>query len=139
MTTSEYISNQISERQQLLTDIHNIITKEDKTVTAAIEPMMGKEMIIYKASGAFKYALSSVKKHISLHVLPMYGSASLFSKYKALLPDANFQKGCINFNNEKEMPLSIVKQLMKDCSKIDMIAVREAYLKSKKEKAKAVK
>jgi len=57
-------------------------------------------MIVYNAPGIFKYGLSSVKNYMSLHVLPIYGSASLHSKYKALLLNANFQKGCINFKNE---------------------------------------
>ena len=136
MTALEFISQQPSERQKLLTQIHKIIIKEDKTVTADIEPMMRKEMIVYK-SGIFKYGLSSVKNYMSLHLLPMYGSPVIYSKYKALLPKANFQKGCINFNNEEEMPLNIVKQLIHDCSKIDLLKIREDYIQSKKEKTKA--
>jgi hypothetical protein len=100
-------------------------------VKADIGAMMGKEMIIYKAPGTFKYGLSSVKKHMSLHLLPMYTSSKLYAKYKELLPDANFQKGCINFKSVKEMPLKIIKQLVQDCSAVDLLAIRENYLKSK--------
>jgi len=96
---------------------------------------MGKEMIIYNASGSFKYGLSSVKNYMSLHVLPMYGSPILYEKYKGLLKEANFQKGCINFKNKDEMPLKIVKDLIADCSKIDLRAIRENYLKSKSKKS----
>ena len=96
---------------------------------------MGKEMIIYNAPGTFKYGLASVKKYMSLHVLPMYGSPVIYEKYKALLKDASFQKGCINFKNKDEMPLKIVQDLISDCSKIDLRALREEYLKSKKKKA----
>jgi hypothetical protein len=96
--------------------------------------MMGKEMIIYNAPGSFKYGLSSVKNYMSLHVLPMYGSTILYNKYKVLLKEANFQKGCINFKNKDEMPLKIVKDLIADCSKIDLRALRENYLKSKSKK-----
>jgi len=131
MTITDYISKQLPERRALLKKIHEIILREDKTVTPTIEPMMAKEMIIYKARGGFKYGLSSVKNYISLHVLPIYGSTTLYTKYQDLLPKATFQKGCINFKNEEEMPLEIVKQLMADCSKIDLHAIREAYLKSK--------
>ena len=42
-------------------------------------------MIVYNAPGIFKYGLPSVKNYMSLHDLPIYGSASLHSKYKALL------------------------------------------------------
>ena len=95
---------------------------------------MGKEMIIYNAPGTFKYGLSSLKNYMSLHVLPMYGSKALYEKYKGLLREANFQKGCINFKSKNEMPLKIVKDLIADCSKIDLRAIRENQLKSKSKK-----
>ena len=134
MSISEFISTQPEERQELLSQLHEIIIQKDKTVTSIIAPMMGKEMIIYNAPGTFKYGLSSVKNYMSLHVLPMYGSTILYEKYKALLKEANFQKGCINFKNKDELPLKIVKDLIADCSKIDLRALRENYLKSKSKK-----
>lgn len=97
--------------------------------------MMGKEMILYNAPGTFKYALASVKNHLSLHLLPMYSSPAIYEKYKALLAGAGFQKGCINFKRKEEMPLNIVKNLIADCSKIDLVAIRENQLKSKSKKA----
>ena len=135
MTISAFISGQPADRQALLTELHDIIIQNDKTVTPVIAPMMGKEMIIYNAPGTFKYGLASVKNYMSLHVLPMYGSPILYEKYKALLKDAAFQKGCINFKNKDEMPLNIVNKLIADCSKIDLLAIREEYLRSKKKKA----
>lgn len=134
MSISEFISNQPEERQKLLSQLHEIIIQKDKTITPVIAPMMGKEMIIYNVSGSFKYGLSSVKNYMSLHVLPMYGSTILYKKYKGLLKEANFQKGCINFKNVDEMPLKIVKDLIADCSKIDLRAIRENYLKTKSKK-----
>ena len=132
MSISEFISEQLLERQRLLSQIHKIIIREDKSVKAAVEPMMGKEMIVYKALGIFKYGLSSVKNYMSLHVMPIYASPVLYSRYKDLLKTANFQKGCINFKNENEMPLDILKKLIEDCSKIDLKKIKEDYIKSKK-------
>jgi hypothetical protein len=117
MSILKFILAQPAERQQLLKDIHTIIIETDKTIDAGVELMMGKEMIVYKAPGIFKYGLSSVKNYMSLHVMPIYASPVLYSKYKNLLPKATFQKGCINFKNAAEMPLHIVKQLIADCSK----------------------
>ncbi|HSZ85813.1 MAG TPA: hypothetical protein VK787_07265 [Puia sp.] len=108
MTVFEFISKQPGERQKLFREIHEIIIREDKNVKADIGPMMGKEMIIYNAPGTFKYGLASVKSHMSLHLLPMYVSPKLYEKFKELLPDANFQKGCINFKNGHEVPLKII-------------------------------
>ena len=134
MTIAEFIALQPAERQGLLAELHELILQKDKTVTAEIAPMMGKDMIIYNAPGTFKYALSSVKKHMSLHVLLMYMNPAIYDKYKGLLIDASFQKGCINFNSKEEMPLKIVKELMAECATIDLRAIRENYLKSKTKK-----
>jgi hypothetical protein len=64
--------------------------------------------------------------------MPIYGSITLHSKYKRLLPLANFKKGCINFKNENEMPIDILRDLIIDCSSFDLSKMREEYLKSKK-------
>lgn len=134
MSISEFISTQPEERQELLSQLHEIIIQQDKTVTPVIALMMGKEMIVYNAPASFKYGLSSVKNYMSLHVLPMYVSPILYEKYKVLLKEASFQKGCINFKNKDEMPVKIVKDLIADCSKIDLRAIRENQLKSKSKK-----
>ena len=134
-TSQQYITQQPAERQGVLTALHKVIVENDTTVTPVVEPMMGKEMIMYKGRGMMKYALASVKNYMSLHVLPMYGSAILYNKYKALLPAANFQKGCINFKNASEISLEEIKHLIIDCSNIDLVKIREDYLASKKTKA----
>lgn len=134
LSIPEFIAEQNPERQKLLKQIHDIIVKADKSVTAEIEPMMGKEMIVYKA-GTFKYGLASAKEYMSLHLLPIYVSPDLHASYKALLKDASFQKGCINFKTGEEMPLKIVKALMADCAKIDLKAIRENQLKSRSKKS----
>ena len=134
----DYISKQLPGRQDILTVIHSIITDKDKTITATIESMMGKEMIMYKAKGMMKYALSSVKNYMSLHCLPIYMNSPLHAKYQALLPCASFQKGCINFKNDTEMPLDVTRQLITDCAPIDLVAIREKYLSDRK-KSKAGK
>jgi hypothetical protein len=131
MEAEVYISKQPAERQTILSDIHKTIIANDKSVIAEVGSMMGKEMIIYKGKGVMKYALSSVKNYISLHLMPIYGSKTLYSKYRTLLPLANFQKGCINFNNMNEMPIGIVRELIIDCSSFDLAKMREEYLKSR--------
>ena len=44
MTVSEYISSVPSDRQALLTALHETIVANDPTVKPVIKPMMGKEM-----------------------------------------------------------------------------------------------
>ena len=134
MEIKTYISNQPLERQIILTNIHEVIIENDKSVKAEVGSMMGKVMIVYKGKGVMKYGLSSVKNYMSLHAMPLYGSTVLHAKYKTLLHKANFQKGCINFINESDMPLEIVKELIIDCSTIDLLKMKEEYLKSRKPK-----
>jgi len=132
MEVEKYITRQPADRQTILSNIHATIIGNDKSVIAEVGSMMGKEMIIYKGKGVMKYGLSSVKHYISLHLMPIYGSKTLHSKYRTLLPSANFQKGCINFINENEMPIEIARELIIDCSFFDLAKMREEYLKSKK-------
>jgi Domain of unknown function (DU1801) len=136
MTPEEYISQQAPERQQLLSSLHKIILKTNKKVTVEVAPMMRAEMIQYKiipkvmtkpSSHYFVYGLASVKSHISLHLMPMYAHKPIHEKYSKLLKKAKFQKGCINFKNETEMPLDIAEQLMADCAKIDWMEVLKKY------------
>ena len=134
MEITAYISNQPLERQNILTHIHETIIGNDKSVKAEVESMMGKVMIVYKGKGLMKYGLSSVKNYMSLHAMPIYGSTILHTKYKTLLQKANFQKGCINFINESDMPLEIIKELIVDCSTIDLLKMKEEFLKSRKTK-----
>lgn len=122
-----------------MSSLHSTILETDKTADATVEPMMGKEMIMYKSRGMMKYALASAKNYMTLHVLPMYGSKTIYDKYLALLPNASFQKGCINFKTADEMPLDIVQQLITDCARIDLVKIRQEYLASKKSKNKKPK
>jgi len=134
MEINTYISKQPSERQTILKIIHEAIIENDKSVKAEVGSMMGKMMIIYKGKGFMKYGLASVKNYMSLHALPIYGSTILHTKYKTLLNKANFQKGCINFINESEMPIEIIKELIADCSTVDLLKMKQDYLNSQKMK-----
>ncbi|MDB5229418.1 MAG: hypothetical protein JWN76_223 [Chitinophagaceae bacterium] len=130
MSVPSYFLKQEPGRKEILSSIHSIITQEDKTVDGSVGLMMGKEMILYKQKGYFKYGLASVKNYMTLHVMLIYGDSPLHSKYKTLLPKADFQKGCINFKTAEEMPLDIIRQLFNDCAKVDYAAMLSKYKKS---------
>ncbi len=129
MTMSDFLLEQDSPRRGILSAIHRIITETDRQVKPEVGPMLGNEMIIYKQSGVFKYGLSSPKSHMSLHLMPMYGSPAIRSKYSKLLKRAKFQKGCINFKKEDEMPVGTVKDLIRDCAAVDYSSAIERYKK----------
>jgi hypothetical protein len=132
MAPTAYISQQPAERREILKNIHDIIMAHDSTITATVEPMMGKEMIIYKANGMMKYGLAGVKNYMSLHPMPMYASPKIYSTYKALLSRANFQKGCINFAGSADIQLPVVQQLIIDCAAVDLFKIKNDYLQAKK-------
>jgi len=138
MRSADYIRAQPAEWQEIMSAIHAIIIASDKTITDVVEPMMGKEMILYKGQqgkGMMKYGLSGMKNYMSLHVLPMYGSPKIYNAYKKLLGKARFQKGCINFTSASDMPLSIVQQLIFDCAPIDLLQMKNDWLQAKKKNA----
>jgi hypothetical protein len=131
MSIPEFIAQLPSERHEPMLALHKIIIAHDKTIVAAIEPMMGKAMILYKEDHIMKYGLSSVKQHISLHCMPIYGNPPLHARYKALMPDAKFQKGCINFTNSQKIPLQIVTRLIDDCAGVSIREILEKLKKAK--------
>jgi hypothetical protein len=132
MEIADFIAAQEPERRDLLERLHGVIVAHDSTVVAVVEPMMGKEMIVYKARGQMKYALASGKQHMSLHAMPIYGKPALREKYEALLPDAGFQKGCVNFKGAGEMPMDVVGRMIADCAPVDLAAIKAEYERNKK-------
>lgn len=134
MSVADYLSKQTHERKELLSTIHQIIIDIDNKVSAKVGECMGQEMILYTRSEntPFIYALASVKNYMSLHVMILYGNKAMSEKYIKLLPKAKFQKACINFKDETELPLDIVKQLFQDCAKVDWKALLEKYQKKQK-------
>jgi len=125
MTIEEYLNQQPDDRQAIMRALHNTIIGIDKNVQAAIEPMMGKEMILYKERCYMKYGLASVKNHMSLHCMPIYMNPKLHDQYASYLPHAKFQKGCINFDSAEQMPVQVVSDLITDCAAIDIAAMLE--------------
>ena len=125
MKVSEFISSMPSDRQALLTALHDTIMTNDPSVSPVVKPMMGKEMILYEERCYMKYGLASTKNYMSLHCLPIYMNPPLRAKYVGLLSAAKFQKGCINFTDTNAMPPAIVAGLIADCSSISIAAILE--------------
>ena len=131
MEIAEYISSQPAERQATLTALHKVIIANDPTVTPVVKPMMGKDMILYEERGYMKYGLASTKNYMSLHCLPMYMNPVLYTRFVSLVPDAKFQKGCINFENGAELPPAILATIITDCSSISIATMLENHKKKK--------
>ena len=125
MTTPEFLASLPADRQELMNTLHETIIANDPNVTFAIKPMMGKEMIMYEEGCYMKYALASLKSHMSLHCLPMYMNPALHAKYADLLPAAKFQKGCINFAEGASMPPAVVTALIVECAAISIADMLE--------------
>jgi hypothetical protein len=128
MSIEEYINGAPFERQDLLNALHEVILAADPSVAPSVKPMMSKNMILYEECGVMKYGLANVKAHLSFHSLPMYMDPTLHAKYESLLPNAKFQKGCINFTNADAVPPDVLAALVKECSVVniaDMLAKRK--------------
>ncbi len=127
MTPKQFLAKLDPDRKKLLTTLHEKILRHDEKVVAKVQTMMRQEMIGYCQEGVFKYGLSPVKGYMSLHLMPMYAIPALHAKFKAMLPKAKFQKGCINFKNEEQMPIGMADQLLRDCASEDYTVMIEQY------------
>jgi hypothetical protein len=125
MSITEFISGAPEERQPVLNAMHEAIMANDPTVIPVVKPMMGKEMILYEERSYMKYGLASTKNYMSLHCLPMYMNPALHQQFEKLLPEAKFQKGCINFKDEAAMPVAVLAKLIADCSAVSIAAMLE--------------
>ena len=123
MEISEFISSIPPERRESFTTIHNAILANDPTVIPVVKPMMGKEMILYEERCYMKYGLASTKSNLSLHCMPMYMNKAIHAKYEVLAPFAKFQKGCINFTGETELPFPVLVSLIAECSSVNIAEV----------------
>lgn len=131
MSIPEYISAAPVERQELLSRLNELIIAGDPAIIPVVKPMMGNDMILYEDCGYMKYGLADTKRYMSLHCLPIYMDKELHARYAALLPAAEFQKGCINFTNAAQMPLETIAAFIADCTLINMKEVLENRKKKK--------
>jgi hypothetical protein len=131
MNIADHISQAPPERQAILTALHEIIIANDPTVVPVIKPMMGKEMILYEERCYMKYGLASTKQYMSLHCLPMYMNPALYQQFEKLLPNAKFQKGCINFTDTEAMPPAVLAEIITECASISIATMLENRKKKK--------
>ena len=125
MTPKQYLDTLPEDRKEIISKLREYILKSDPLVKEVVARMMGSEMLVYNQGDIMKYALSSVKQHMSFHSMVLYGSSTRFGRgglrerYEKLLPLATFQKGCINFKNAIQLPLDIAEELIKDMAKCE--------------------
>lgn len=127
MSIVDFLKKQDPSRIKVLSDIHELILRTDVSVKAEMGSMMGKEMIIYKESGMFKYGLACGKDYMTLHVMAIYASSPLHEHYRKLLEKAKFQKGCINFKTSMDMPLDVVGRLLGDSAAVNMKTLYDQF------------
>ena len=150
MTPRKYLDSLPEDRKEVISKLREYILKSDPLVKETVSRMMGQEMLMYMQGDVMKYALSSVKQHMSFHSMVMYfcserfGNTNLREKYEKLLPKAKFQKGCINFKDAMQMPLDIAEKFVQEMAKVEYpppeykerMEKSAAILKRKREKEK---
>jgi hypothetical protein len=155
MSPKQYLDTLPTDRKEVISKLRKFILKSDPLVKEVVGSMMGREMLMYLQGGIriMKYALSSVKQHMSFHSMVMYFSSARFDggdmreKFEKLLPKAKFQKGCINFKDAIQLPMDIAEKFVKEMAKVEYppaeykerMEKSAAKLQAKKEKLKAKK
>lgn len=94
----------------------NIIDQHDADAIRSIGKMMSSDALLYCQQDIMKYAITCHAKHISLHLMPIYCYADIHAKYKSLIKAGKFQKGCINFSNLNDIPLTEIGQMIVECA-----------------------
>jgi len=108
------------DQKKRLKEFHDTIMEEDGNVQPEIGVLMGKEALIYKQNGEFKYALAGLKNYFTLHVMPMYANPEIRDTYRTALRNVKFQKGCVNFKDFKDFPREILRELIKDSRDLEL-------------------
>jgi hypothetical protein len=107
MDPSDFLAGVDSSRREVLSTIHDMIIRTDGKVSRGMGNILGKQMIIYKGVRDFQIWPVELEILHVIHVMPMYGSRALHSRYAKQLNKAKFQKACINFRSGDELPLNI--------------------------------
>ena len=80
--------------------IDNLVRKYDDKVEAEYTTIMKVDNAIrYNEKVVFKYGLSLTENHVSFHSMVMYANGFIMELSKKYLPNAHFNKGCINFKD----------------------------------------
>jgi hypothetical protein len=125
MTPKQYLDSLPDDRKEVISKLRELILKSDPLVKEVVGGLMGREMLMYMQGDFMKYALSSVKQHMSFHSMVMYGSSIRFKgsglreKFEKLLPKAKFQQGCVNFKDAVQLPLDIAEKFVKEMAKCE--------------------
>lgn len=151
MTPKQFIDSLPEDRKEVISKLRELILKSDPLVKEVVAGMMGRDSLIFLQGDMMKYALSSVKEHMSFHSMVMYGSSIRFGtgdlreRFEKLLPKAKFQKGCVNFKNAMQLPLDVAEKFIAEMARAEYpppqfkasMEKNAAKLKAKREKAKA--
>lgn len=98
------------------TTLANLIKKHDPHVEQSIGKMMRNDAVLYCQQDIMKYAITCHANHVSLHLMPIYCYADLYTKYKKLMTAGKFQKGCINFKDYDNLPVDDIALLIAECA-----------------------
>lgn len=130
-TPADYIAQLEEPRRSAIKAIHAMITR----ALPKLEPSIQFGMIGYgtydcryaggRTAPAPVIALASQKSHIAV-----YGSgAELDKQAKAVLPKADFGKGCVRFNKFDDVDLEALEKIVKAAAQAKLKSARAASAK----------
>lgn len=94
-----------------------IIVDNDATVVVSSGLMMGEKGWMFHREKEFTYAVTGGKTRVSLHAMPMYCDPKIHSKFKKLITNGDFGKGCIRFKPDAEVDVKLIAQFIRECAK----------------------
>lgn len=119
MTPKQYLDALPADRKILISKLRDIILKSDPLVREVVSVVMGKEALVFLQGDTYKYALTSLENHMSLHSMVMYGFPALRTNFQRMMPKVKFQKGCINFKSGSQLSIPLIEKFMKEMAAVE--------------------
>ncbi len=109
------------------------ILKIDTKVKEKVSKIMSIEnALVYEQDGVFKYGLAKTKYHYTFHSMVMYSNPDILDFAKQNLKGVKIQKGCVNFESFRDLPIDVFRELMDLSAEKDFTPVIEHYQKKRK-------
>jgi len=93
-----------------------LIIENDPSVTGNPGLLMGEKGVVFHRGSDFAYAVTTGKTRVTLHVMAIHCQPELHARYKKLIRNGDFGKGCIRFKPDASVEQDVVAQLIRDCA-----------------------
>jgi Domain of unknown function (DU1801) len=123
-TVSTFLASMPADRRREVERVRAVVRKH---VPAGYEEVVSKNMLVYQVplkrypdtyngKPLWYVALASEKSYLSLHLMPVYGSATLAKQladgFRSAGKRLDMGKGCVHFKTADDLPLDVIGRIV---------------------------